>query len=78
MNNKSKKGLKTMKKSNIKILDIHHEVNGEEYIVIRYVYKNKEAVFTHNVEDIKFNAKDGFEISETEKRQLSTIRKVEA
>lgn len=66
-----------MKKSEIKILDIHHEANGEEYIVIRYVYKNREAVFTHSVDDIKFNAKDGFEISEMDKKELSTIRKVE-
>ena len=69
---------RTMKKtkSEIKISDIYHEVNGDEYIVIEYYYRGKTYALLHDVEAIKKGCKDEFATKyEGNKDWLSTIRK---
>jgi len=63
-------------KSEIKISDIYHEVNGDEYIVIEYYYRGKTYALLHDVEAIKKGCKDEFATKyEGNKDWLSTIRK---
>ena len=63
--------------SNIKIADAYHEVNGDEFIWITYVYKGKTIRLCHEVESIKNMAKDEFtEAFEGNIKELNKIRKL--
>ena len=69
--------MKTNKvKSEIKIVDVYHETNGDESIAIEYYYRGKTYTLLHDVEAIKKGCKDEYaQKYEGNKNWLSTIRK---
>ena len=47
-------------KSEIKIVDVYHETNGDESIAIEYYYRGKTYTLLHDVEAIKRGCRDSY------------------